>query len=169
MKHLFPFLLFLLLFSACKKDDNPTTAGFDSKNLIRRWTFKTIDADYDGKTYSVAATLLETSEAEYKADGSYAQYADKKAGDTGTWKLTGSTLTLDSKDYQQKLNWSVKNLTASELVLESATVDYAKLDQAGLIDQAMVETFEALALQSNVKFPTNAKTVKVRYRFEPSK
>ncbi len=43
MFRLLSILAFVLFVTSCKKETDPITESFDSKNLIRRWTLSTID------------------------------------------------------------------------------------------------------------------------------
>ncbi|PMD93743.1 hypothetical protein BWI97_17525 [Siphonobacter sp. BAB-5405] len=119
MLRLFSFITLLFFITSCKKETDPITESFDSKNLIRRWTLSTIEADWEGKNYSIDATKPFLNEMEYKADGTSVAYNDKEVSDTGTWKLTDNKLEETLSSYSEKLVWPLKSLSAQELVMES--------------------------------------------------
>lgn len=160
--------IFISFFS-CKKETDPITESFDSKNLIRRWTLSTIEAEWEGKNYSIDATKPFLNEMEYKADGTSVAYNDKEVSDTGTWKLTDNKLEETLSSYSEKLVWPLKSLSAQELVMESATMSYADVEKASEAEQTMVLLFESYAQGNQVQLPANPKSLRVRIHYKPSK
>ncbi len=169
MLRLFSILALLFFLTGCKKETDPITESFDSKNLIRRWTLSTIEADWDGKNYSLDATKPFLTEVEYKTNGTSVAYNDKEKSDTGTWKLTDNKLEETLSSYSEKLVWPLKSLSAQELVMESSTMSYADVEKASDAEQTMVLLFESFAQGNNINLPANPKSLRVRIRYTPSK
>jgi len=154
MKTSFLVLLCLLVsVTACKKNSDPTPADLSATLTAHTWldngTLAIIDGEtYTGKNATVNGTKYTmganaSNSYTFKNDGTYTQI-DDSGKETGTWKLTGTTLeTTDSSG--ETLTATLSNVSDTGF-----TLSLPEVNPADGSDMADFETFlAALIVTSN--------------------
>ena len=116
----------VLFLSSCSKDSDPAPLDISATLSAHTWTIKSLTAVADGKNYTSGSELT-NSEITFKTDGKYLEYdPSDKTTLTGTWKLSGQTLTVS--DDNSSFFGDVSDLTSSGFLLSLPQVDVSKLD-----------------------------------------
>lgn len=110
---LIALLMAAVTFTGCKKDDDEKAAG----NIIGRWTtISSLDKEYKNGALvdeDVDTDFGSDNDMEFKSNGT----AVDGNGDTYTYKITGSSLTIreDGDDEDEVLE--IKKLSSTDMIL----------------------------------------------------
>ncbi|WP_433902032.1 lipocalin family protein [Sphingobacterium puteale] len=113
--------LFLLLFTGCSKDKDPTEGGQTEQNIVGKWNLeKYVNQLIPGETDTYIGKSGEW--AEFKKDGTGAQRWDNGDGrfdlEPFTWKVKDNKLIFKEDDDEEEEAFTIVKLTDQELVFK---------------------------------------------------